>query len=72
VKKIRIPKLAKTEKVAAEIKSTTKKRNPIKNLGKYAHAAKLPTGAAIGRKSNAVTTKRRLTKTKAQYGVHDV
>ena len=68
-------KKPKTIKVVREMKSepikTTIKKNPIKNLGKYAHAAKLPTGAKIG-KSTGGTTKQKLTRAKAQFGVHDV
>jgi hypothetical protein len=52
-------KKPKTIKMKSEPIKTTIKKNPIKNLGKYAHAAKLPTGAKIG-------------KSTGQFGVHDV
>jgi hypothetical protein len=59
-------------KTASNPVKTKIKKNPIKNLGHYAHATKLPTGAKIGKGTVAKTTKRKLTRTKAQYGVHDV
>jgi hypothetical protein len=46
------------------------KKSPIKNLGKYAHAAKLPTGAKIGKASVAKTTKRKVLNMRAQKGAH--
>jgi hypothetical protein len=65
-------KVARDIVKAASVTKTKIKKNPIKNLGHYAHAAKLPTGAKIGKGTVAKTTKLKLTRTKAQYGVHDV
>ena len=67
-------KKPKTIKVVREMKSepikTTIKKNPIKNLGKYAHAAKLPTGAKVGKSTGAKTTKAKVLKMRAQKGAH--
>jgi hypothetical protein len=52
------------------VKTTKIKKNPIKNLGHYAHAAKLPTGAKIGKGTGAKTTKRKLLNMRAQKGAH--
>jgi hypothetical protein len=52
------------------IKTTIKKSPRLKNLGSYAHAAKLPTGAKIGKSTGAKTTKAKVLKMRAQKGAH--
>ena len=64
--------MLKTPPLKAAPVKTKIKKSPIKNLGKYAYSAKLPTGAKIGKSPGAKTNKRNLTRTKAQYGAHDV
>jgi hypothetical protein len=60
------------EKVAGEMKATTKKRkNMGANLGHYLHPAKMPSGSKIGAASTSKkTTKAKLLKTRAQKGTH--
>jgi len=62
---LKTPSLSKTNVLKTKIK-----KSPIKNLGKYAHAAKLSTGAKIGKASVAKTTKRKVLNMRAQKGAH--
>jgi hypothetical protein len=72
IKKPKINKVARNivKTVSANPVKTKIKKSPIKNLGKYAHAAKLPTGAKIGKASVAKTTKRKVLNMRAQKGAH--
>jgi hypothetical protein len=63
------PFVTKTNPVKTKIK---KRKDMSANLGPYLHDAKLPSGKKIGAGNVRLTTKRKLTRTKAQYGVHDV
>jgi hypothetical protein len=56
--------------ITKTVKTTTVKKNPIKNLGKYAHPTKLPTGAKVGKSTGAKTTKAKVLKMRAQKGAH--
>jgi hypothetical protein len=53
-------------KTASNPVKTKIKKSPIKNLGKYAHAAKLPSGAKIGKGTVAKTTKAKVLNMRAQ------
>jgi len=61
----------KVEDVAAQMKSTKKRRDNSANLGNYLYKSKMPTGSKIGAASTSrKTTKRQMLNKRGQKGTH--